>query len=217
MRLSTLVLPLVITACSTTQKLPPIPTGHLVPVNSIATAEHLLYESGKMIVGPKRHEPDTRQRLLRRPVDPLRRPYSDDDNATMNDGRIVERTVTVVFPRGGYQFEPTGDQVYHLMLLAAAADRVEIRGRSSDAKFARLRAEAAKQYMLDVGMHSRDIAVTYTIGDPVGSNLSEQGRVSNRRAEIEFFITDSFDTAKRNNCSTSLNIGSEHCGWQIID
>lgn len=204
-RLSLLALPLVLAACGSNPKLPPIPSGEAVPVNSIPSSEQLLHASGKMIVGPMRHDPVVRERLLRRPANP-------DDYTIVQGGEIMERTITVDFERLSIDFEPAGSTVFKMMSLMAAADYAEVRGRSSSPTIARQRAEAAKAYLVGMGLPAGHIALSFSTGDPVGNVLTRAGQASNRRVEIEFFITETFDQAKRNNCITARTLALGECG-----
>lgn len=192
-----LALPIVLASCATTQPLPQ-PTSAAIPINSVSTLEELAHERGQIIVGPQRHVKAVRALLLNRPSNP-------DDYAIVHGNQLMDRIVSVEFDRLSYKFAPpeTGPVTFQLRSLMAAADYIEVRGRSSDPTIAEKRAIAAKMYLVDRGMPADKIQVTFSTSDPIRSVLNDKGRASNRRVDIEFFITEPFDKLTRNSCNIS--------------
>ncbi len=197
---------LMLQSCATAHRPLPMPEGKLEPVNSLDTAEMLAHEAGLVIVGEERDLEAVRehflygdQLLIAKPKDErmnLIRPTDPNEFAQVDGARIVERTVVVPFSFGSSKFEPTAEQKVRILQLIAVADRVDVRGRTdgkkvteADSKMARLRAEAAKRYLLDRGMPSNLISVNYqAAGDYIADN--EQSGGANRRVEIEFVVED---------------------------
>lgn len=210
MKLLIITLLFFLAACSSN---PPhsMPVGNATPVNSLATAEMLAHESGFIIVGPQRHEPAVRARLLKRPV-------NQENYATLPGGELIERIVIVPFEYGSAKFRPSAGQAFRIRQLLAVADRIELRGRTdgdhntpANRRMAKRRAEAAKWYLIDRGMLGRLIEVNYAHGDYVADNGLADGRAKNRRVELEFYIDD-FAFVKKNGCTTERVSTDMGCG-----
>ena len=81
---------------------------------------------------------------------------------------------------------------------AAEAKLIEVRGRTDgeldsvgNQRVARARAEAVRDYLVKLGVPADRIRMTYqAVGDHVASNSSEEGRMQNRRAEVELYSTE---------------------------
>lgn len=213
---------LTLTACAIPER-PTQATGPSKPVNSLPTAEMLAHDAGYMLVGPKRESKEVKQYFLykgqyhtEQPTDPshallLNRPADRADFAEVPGARMVERTVRVPFEFASTLFRPTPQQQFQIQQLSAVADRIEVRGRTdgkglkgADERVARLRAEAAKRYLLDSGLPSNIIAVSYqAAGDYIADNHRSAGRGMNRRVELEFYIDDF--TVTRNSRALELS------------
>jgi outer membrane protein OmpA-like peptidoglycan-associated protein len=103
-------------------------------------------------------------------------------------------TVQVQFEFGKADFKPSPDVGKVLVEAAKLADLVNVRGRTdsvvagpSDARLARLRAAAAKDYLVAQGVDGAKIKVySLASGDFTASTSTSQGRAKNRRVDIEF-------------------------------
>ena len=116
----------------------------------------------------------------------------------------VSKTVTVPFAFASTRFAPDIETMFALRRLLASAERVEVRGRtdglgdpSEDEKTARVRAEAARMWLVERGMPSDAVSVSYLPGgDFVAVNDTFRGREQNRRVELEFFFDEPFVAVK---------------------
>jgi outer membrane protein OmpA-like peptidoglycan-associated protein len=105
------------------------------------------------------------------------------------------QTVTVYFSFNDSRFNPTAAQENILLPLLERVQRIEVRGRTdaahpsaSDEKIALMRAQSAKNYLIDHGVPAAKISINYVSGgDYVASNESKTGRTRNRRVEVEVF------------------------------
>lgn len=129
----------------------------------------------------------------------LNRARDPDAHATLPGGNTVDRTVSVRFGFGSTRFMPTPEQSFRMRELFALAERISVFGRTDgigpregDEMVARMRAEAAKRYLVGRGVPARIISVSYIAGgDPVADNGRRDGRRENRRVDIEFILPDS--------------------------
>lgn len=211
-----------LSACAVPER-PTQATGLSKPVNSLPTAEMLVHDAGYMLVGPERDKKEVKQYFLykgqhhiAKPTDPkhavlLNRLADRADFAEVPGAMMVERIVRVPFKFASTLFSPTPQQQSQIQQLSAVADRIEVRGRTDgkglkgpDERVARLRAEAAKRYLLDRGLPSNIIAVSYqAAGDYIADNHRSAGRGMNRRVELEFYIDDF--TVARNSRALELS------------
>ena len=206
-----LLLPVTLLACVSAHK-PPMPSGKSVPINSTATNEMLAHHAGLVVVGPSRNDPVVSETLIHKAFNQEQKQFYRKSNrssyARVSGGEIIERTVRIGFQFGSIKFRPSPEQHRHIQQLLAVADRAEVRGRTDgrgssavDHRIAKLRAEAAKRYLLSRGFPSDLIAVNYlSAGDYIADNESHKGRQLNRRVEIEFYIDD-FTAVRHSNLS----------------
>lgn len=100
--------------------------------------------------------------------------------------------VIVSFPNNSRQFNPAQEQRTQLLTLSQTAQSISVRG-FTDSEFetngsvalARARAEAAKRYLLSMGVAPAKIVVSFDgAGKFIADNRSPAGRAANRRVEI---------------------------------
>lgn len=100
--------------------------------------------------------------------------------------------VIVSFPNNSRQFNPAQDQRTKLLALSQTADAISVRG-FTDSEFAtpgsvalaKARAEAAKRYLISMGVSPAKIVVGFDgAGKFIAENRSPAGRAANRRVEI---------------------------------
>lgn len=113
--------------------------------------------------------------------------------ATTEQARKAEAHVVIVsFANNSRQFKPGQEQKSQLLALSQSAKSISIRGYT-DSEFqtpgsvalARARAEAAKRYLVSMGVTERKIVVGYDgAGKFIAENGSAAGRAANRRVEI---------------------------------
>lgn len=100
--------------------------------------------------------------------------------------------VIVSFANNSRQFNPAQDQRTKLVSLSQAAEHISVRGfTDSDLEtpgsvaLAKARAEAAKRYLVSMGVSAAKIVVGYDgAGKFIAENTSSAGRAANRRVEI---------------------------------
>jgi outer membrane protein OmpA-like peptidoglycan-associated protein len=113
--------------------------------------------------------------------------------ATAEQARQAEAQVVIVsFANNSRQFSPAQEQKSQLLALSQSAESISIRG-FTDSDFptpgsvalARARAEAAKRYLVSMGVTARKIVVGYDgSGKFIAENRTAAGRAANRRVEI---------------------------------
>lgn len=100
--------------------------------------------------------------------------------------------VIVSFPNNSRQFNPARDQRTKLLALSRTAEAISVRG-FTDSEFAtpgsvalaKARAEAAKRYLISMGVSPAKIVVGFDgAGKFIAENRSPAGRAANRRVEI---------------------------------
>lgn len=102
------------------------------------------------------------------------------------------QVVIVSFPNNSGQFNPAQDQRSQLLALSHSAANIAVRGYTdSDAEtprsnaLAKARAEAAKRYLVSMGVSAEKITVDFNgAGNFIADNASPGGRAANRRVEI---------------------------------
>lgn len=111
---------------------------------------------------------------------------------TGQDGTHDPSVVIVSFPNNSRQFAPVHEQRTQLLALSRTSQSISVRGfTDSDfptpgsAALARARAEAAKRYLVSMGVSPAKIVVGFTgAGEFIADNSSPAGRAANRRVEI---------------------------------
>jgi outer membrane protein OmpA-like peptidoglycan-associated protein len=116
--------------------------------------------------------------------------------ATVADGgkgTDAEPSVVIVsFANNSRQFNPAHDQRGKLMALSQAAEHISVRG-FTDSEFAtpgsmalaKARAEAAKRYLVSMGVSAAKIVVQFDgAGKFIAENSSPAGKAANRRVEV---------------------------------
>lgn len=113
--------------------------------------------------------------------------------ATTEQARQKEAQVVIVsFANNSRQFNPAQEQKSQLLALSQSAESISVRGfTDSDlptpgsVALARARAEAAKRYLISMGVTERKIVVRYDgAGKFIAENRSAAGKAANRRVEI---------------------------------
>lgn len=100
--------------------------------------------------------------------------------------------VIVSFPNNSRQFSPAAEQRTQLLALSHTAQSISVRGftdsdfaTNGSVALARARAEAAKRYLLAMGVAPAKIVVSFDgAGKFIADNRSPAGRAANRRVEI---------------------------------
>lgn len=100
--------------------------------------------------------------------------------------------VVVSFQNNSRQFNPAQDQRAKLMTLSKTSDAISIRGftdtetsTTKSTALAKERAEAAKRYLVSIGVAPAKIVVSFEgAGNFIADNLTPTGRAANRRVEI---------------------------------
>lgn len=103
----------------------------------------------------------------------------------------------VQFEYGKADFRPAPDVAAALVEAANLAELVNVRGRTDatapsagDARIARLRAIAARDFLVDRGVPAEKIKVySLAAGDHTATSSTPDGRARNRRVDIEFINT----------------------------
>lgn len=113
--------------------------------------------------------------------------------ADAGKGSGTEPSVVIVsFPNNSRQFTPALEQRTKLLALSQRADHISVRG-FTDSEFAtpgsialaKARAEAAKRYLVSMGVSAAKIIVGFDgAGKFIAENSSSSGRAANRRVEI---------------------------------
>ena len=113
---------------------------------------------------------------------------------------VEERRVTpepsvviVPFPNNSRQFNPAQDQRAQLEELSRKAKNISVRGFTDSESstpgskaLAKARAEAAKRYLVSMGVAAAKIVVDFDgAGNFIAENRTPAGRAANRRVEIE--------------------------------
>lgn len=107
-------------------------------------------------------------------------------------GQPKAQVVIVSFANNSRNFNPADDQRSQLLAMSHNAERISIRGFTDSESatpgsvaLARARAEAAKRYLLSMGVTARKIDVRYDgAGKFIADNRSAAGKAANRRVEI---------------------------------
>lgn len=191
----------VLTACSSLPEKPAQPVGEKRVINTLETTEKLAHQAGYVVIGEERDNNQFKGQALKgftRPKRQLFRGIEPSEYAYIPGAELIERTVNVPFEYASAEFLPTPEQRFHLRLLFAVADRIELRGRTdgrgdkrADERMAHRRAEAAKRYLLSNGVPAELISINYqAAGDYIADNETIAGRGMNRRVEMEFFVDD---------------------------
>ena len=101
--------------------------------------------------------------------------------------------VIVPFAFDKTEFIPQPSAAEKIVAFAKSANSINVRGYTDsigpspvNQRIALLRAIAAKRYLLSKGVEEAKIQVHGHTGGYVASNLTESGRLANRRVEIEF-------------------------------
>lgn len=100
--------------------------------------------------------------------------------------------VIVSFPNNSRQFSPAQDQRSKLLALSQTAEHISVRGftdsdfpTAGSVALAKARAEAAKRYLVSMGVSAGKIVVGFDgAGKFVAENKTAAGRAANRRVEI---------------------------------
>jgi outer membrane protein OmpA-like peptidoglycan-associated protein len=113
--------------------------------------------------------------------------------AEAGQGVSAEPSVVIVsFPNNSRQFNPAQEQRTKLLALSQASEAISVRG-FTDSEFptpgstalAKARAEAAKRYLVAMGVSPAKIVVGFDgAGKFIAENRSPAGRAANRRVEI---------------------------------
>jgi outer membrane protein OmpA-like peptidoglycan-associated protein len=115
--------------------------------------------------------------------------------AVSNTGKSenVEPSVVIVsFPNNSRQFAPAQEQRTKLLALSHTAEQISVRGftdsevqTQGSVALAKARAEAAKRYLVSMGVSAAKIVVGFDgAGNFIAENSSSAGRAANRRVEI---------------------------------
>ena len=113
--------------------------------------------------------------------------------AEAGKGAIREPSVVIVaFPNNSRQFNPPDEQRAQLETLSQSASIISVRGftdsnslTAGSAALAKARAEAAKRYLVSMGVPTAKIVVEFDgAGKFIADNRSPAGRAANRRVEI---------------------------------
>jgi len=168
-------------ACSSPPK-PPVVNGAHVAINSDDTNNALQLQAVHAAAKQQLSESS---------------PKSTEIEAIQVSGQSTKSALfTFYFPDNSIKMEPPSQaQELVLLPLLVNARRVEVRGRTDaehpsakSENIAFLRAQAARNYLLDRGVSGNKIAINFLSGgDPVASNETAAGRSKNRRVEIEVF------------------------------
>lgn len=112
---------------------------------------------------------------------------------SVGEGDRAEPSVVIVsFPNNSRQFNPAQEQRTKLLALARASESISVYG-FTDSEFAtagstalaKARAEAAKRYLVSMGVSASKIVVGFHgAGKFIAENQSSAGRAANRRVEI---------------------------------
>ena len=113
--------------------------------------------------------------------------------ASVEEGNRTEPSVVIVpFPNNSRQFVPAQEQRTQLLALSRASESISVHG-FTDSEFAtagstalaKARAEAAKRYLVSLGVSASKIVVGFDgAGKFIAENSSPAGRAANRRVEI---------------------------------
>nr|QOQ33401.1 hypothetical protein [Pseudomonas syringae pv. actinidiae] len=102
-------------------------------------------------------------------------------------------SITVNFAFGHATFMPTASETEQLVTSARASSRVGITGFTdslgsiaANQRVAKLRAEAAKMFLVQKGIDAHKITAEGRTGSYIASNATEEGRAANRRVVFEF-------------------------------
>jgi len=175
---------ILLSACATAGKPPSAPDGPGKPINSPASIEALSR-------APDAIDPDEqRRREHERAVLFLPEP----------------ETIRVPMAFASARFQPEPGDAYRIQTLAKNAARIQARGRTdglgdpkADRETARLRAESARQYLINRGIDPAVISVSsYPGADLIDDNARYAGRHANRRVDLVFWpAIPSTDEARR--------------------
>ncbi|MFC5550213.1 OmpA family protein [Massilia aerilata] len=116
-------------------------------------------------------------------------------SAVADAGRVdaTEPSVVIVsFQNNSRQFNPAHEQRTQLLALSHTAQNISVRGftdsdfaTNGSVALAKARAEAAKRYLLSMGVAPAKIVVSFDgAGKFIADNRSPAGRAANRRVEI---------------------------------
>lgn len=101
--------------------------------------------------------------------------------------------ITVNFAFGYSTFKPTAAETEQLVTSARASAHVGITGFTdslgsiaANQRVAKLRAQAAKMFLVQRGIAALKITAEGRAGDYIASNATEEGRAANRRVVFEF-------------------------------
>lgn len=186
-----------LSACASGPPAAPGPTGRFA-INDDSVVRQLEVEARERVdTEYDEAAREARAALFRQPRR-FTRPIDPETLAVLPRTGIVDRTVSVPFGFGSARFMPSPEQALRIRELFARAERIEVRGRTDglgtregDEMIARMRADAAKRYLIDRGVPGRIISVGYIAGgDYVADNARLAGRRKNRRVDIEFIVSD---------------------------
>lgn len=227
---SLVIVLLMLLGCAAPQK-PPVPHGRSQPINTASTIE-LLSREARNSAGTNNAGA---QSINDFSVDAIQsdisstlfgRKSTPNENTQLQVDEWVERTVIVEFPFASTRFNPSSTLARRIEYLIQDVERVEIRGRSDgygnpkgDRSTAHLRAEAAKRYLLSRGVASDAISVNFqAAGDYVADNSDDQGRLRNRRVEIEFFLPEQARVNRNTTPSEKVTdrSSSKYDQWQAV-
>lgn len=113
--------------------------------------------------------------------------------AEARQGATIEPSVVIVaFPNNSRQFNPPDEQRAQLETLSRSAAIISVRGftdsnalTAGSTALAKARAEAAKRYLISMGVPAAKIVVDFDgAGKFIADNRSPAGRAANRRVEI---------------------------------